>query len=314
MQVANFGKWNNFPGLHLSPYGLAIASQYETLEPWYCVIPTNLTNVAREQQNVTTDPLSYDVLIVGAHIQMTSGDNGQNVLLQVSDLESGRLWTVPEAIAGTPASAYGGVNGNAMPVIQLPENFFLPGGVLLKHEWKTYGTATGGNLTWIGLAMKNPIGGKRPETVIMPDGETIPIGSRLPWFDTVGLGEEISIIGSPAYVLGANNQFVGYSSVMDCNVSITGMSANWFVQNGLSTDPANLLVAIADKGAPRMWSPAKSPATLLLGDPASAFPVLPFTVPYELEPGHRMQFAVFNRNSASLTNGYITLRGVQHCI
>lgn len=313
MQFLNFGKFHNLPIVHLSPYALGIAAQYKDVSPWFCTIPTTLTNVAREEKVVVTEPLDHDVLIVAGHSQIDDGFNGQNVLLQISDLSTGLLWTVPSAIQGSPSTAYGGVKSNVMPVIQLPEAFFLPAGVRLKHVWKTYGLATGGDFTWIGIRLKNPVGGVTPKTVVLPDGSTIPIGSRLPWFNTLGLGEEISVIGSPAYVLGASNQFVGYSAPMDCPVSITGLSANWFVQSGVSTDPQNLLISVADKGQARFWSAGLGPSPSLLGDPASALPILPFTIPYELQPGDRMQFSVLNQNALALNNGYLTLRGVRHC-
>lgn len=311
MDALNLGWLRGYPGLHLSPYAVAIASKYKRVLPWYATIGTTLTNVTREHKIVTMDPLAYDVLIIGAHTQITDGDNGQNVLLQVSDLETQYLWTVPNSILGSPATAYGGVQTNAMPVLQLPEAFFLGGHVELKHEWKTYGTATGGSVTWIGVSLHDRKPTEDPHFVMMPDGNPIRIGDRLPWLNTLGIGEEISILGNPAYVMGARHQYMAFSDSVERRVSITDLVANFFEQGGSSSNPQNVLISFGDKGNPQTWS-IKGPSVSFLGDPATAYPALPLPIPYELAPGNRVQIGVLNRNNAAINNAYITLRGIQH--
>lgn len=301
-----------YPGIHFSPYALAIAQKYERVYPWFSTVDTSLTNVSREHKVVTSTPLAYDVLIMGAHTQMTSGDNGQNVLLQVSDLRGNYLWTVPNSILGSPASAYGGVNSNPMPLLQLPEAFFLPRNVELKHEWKTYGLASGGSITWLGVALFDRKPDHDPEWITMPSGEHIRIGDRLPWLNTIGLGEEISVLGAPAYVLGASNQFVGFSDSVNHRVSIYDLVSNFNVQSGVTTDPEDILISFADKGFAQTWTPRRAPSTGFLGSPDSAWPAMQLPVPYELAPGNRVQISVLSRKSVSITNAYITLRGVQH--
>lgn len=312
MELENFGKFRGLPVPYLSPYAIEICKKYKRVYPWFLTVPTTLTNVAREFKQVVTNPLNYDCLICGAHSQISDGDNGQNVLLQVSDLQTGYLWSVPNAILGSPSNAYGGVRSNVMPYLQLPEAFFLPGNVALKHEWKTYGLATGGTLTWFGVALMEKRTDVEPDYVTLPDGNIIKIGTRLPWLNTIGLGEEISIIGNPAYVYGARSLFTGFSDSVDRRVTLTDMVANFFVQGGLSTNPENFKIGFAVKGQAETWSPEKIPVTQFLGDPQTGFPALPLPVPCELLPGDRVQLALLNRNTVAINNAYITMRGIQH--
>lgn len=311
-EAQNLGYFRNYPGMHLTPYAQRIAEKYERVFPWYSTVDTTLTNVAREYKIVTSTPLNYDVLILGAHTQIDDGDNGQNVLLQVSDLQDNYLWTVPNSILGSPATAYGGVKSNAMPVLQLPEAFFLPKGVELKHEWKTYGLATGGTITWIGLALLDQKPDHDPVWIDMPDGSKIRIGDRRPWLNTLGIGEEISVLGNPAYVMGARNQYNLFSDSVAERVTITDLVSNFNIQNDVTTNPENILITFADKGQPHTWSARRAPSVSFLGDPATAYPALPLPIPYSLAPGNRVQISVLNRNSSAINNAYITLRGVNH--
>lgn len=314
MQIEEFGQLFALPIPDLTPYALGIASQYEEVLPWYCTVPTNMTGVTREHRIITTTPVEDDVLIIAAHCQPNPSDtnNGQYLLLQVNDLKNGLFWSTPNAIFGSPVTAYAGVKSNRIPVIQLPEAYFMRAGTSLRHQWKTYGSATGGTLTWIGVRLQKPIGGVAPEHVVLPDGPRIKIGSRMPWFDTIGLGEEVSVLGSPFYGLGASAQFVGKSTVMDCGVYVTGLSANWFTQLGVTTNPENLLVAISDSGNSRSWQIRRAPAPAVLGSPET-FPMLPFTKPYFLPPGHSLKISVQNQNATSLSNPYLTIHGIRLC-
>lgn len=310
--LVNLGLYRGFPGLHISPYAQAIAGKYGRVFPWYSTVETSLTGVTRELKVVLTTPVNYDVLIIGAHTQIDDGSNGQNVLLQVSDLRTGYLWTVPSSILGSPSTAYGGVKSNVMPLLQLPEAFFLPKNVELKHEWKTYGTATGGSITWIGLALFDRLSDQDADWVEMPDGKNIRIGERLPWMNTIGLGDEISILGNPALVMGARNQYVAFSDSTERPVTITDLVANFFFQNGVTTNPNNVKISFADKGQAQTWSSKRASSTGFLGDPATGYPALPLPVPYSLAPGDRVQIGVLNRGSMAINNAYITLRGIQH--
>ena len=312
MSFSSLGPYHNLPSLHLTPYAQGIVSQYATALPWFCTVPTNLTNVTREHQVVTITPVEDDVLIIGAHCQIDDGDNGQNVLLQVNDLKNGIFWSAPNAIFGTPATAYAGSKSNRISQVQLPEAYFLKAGTALRHQWKTYGLATGGTLTWIGLRLQNPIDGNSAEWAILPSGERVKVGSRLPWFCTVGLGEEISVLGSPAYVLGASNLFCGKTAVQDCDIELTGLSANFFVQSDATTTPADILISLTDSGNSRSWQTSKAPSTSMLGSPQT-WPVLPLYQPYKLRAGHSMKLAVHSNKSLAINNAYVTFHGVRLC-
>ena len=220
----NTGNYINYWGPQLTPYARAIMSAYRIALPVFITVPTNLTGTVREEIQVLTDPFEYDVLIVAANINMgttANGDDGQLIFLNIGDLQTGSMWSTPGPIDASPATSFGGSRGSAMPVLKLPEAFFLPAGVQLKHIWKMFSTtATGGTITWLAIQLVDPIGGKRPHSVQMPDGSNVKVGSRVPWFSTFALGSEINILGSPNYAMAADDaQYVQYCPSQDCDVS-----------------------------------------------------------------------------------------------
>jgi hypothetical protein len=314
LNSGNFvGSW----GPEITPYGIAIARRYLNQVPLYMTIPTKLTGVARQESNVISDPYQYDSLIVGAHISMGTefnGDNGQQIFLQVEDLRSGYLWSAPGQVGTSPCTAYGGSRSAAMPILVLPEAYFLPAGVSLRHSFSVISsTATGGSLTWIGIQLINPFQSGAPETIIMPDGKETRVGSRLPWLATIGLGTEISVIGSLRYVLASGSIYTQYTPPIDCDLEIHDIEANWFTQGDIDQLPANVLISIADKGQPDFWSPSRSPAPSLMADFSKAYPSLPFTKPYRLKAGHRLAITIQNTNELDINDAYITVRGVRMC-
>lgn len=314
LNSGNFiGGW----GPKITPYGMAIAKRYANQIPFYLTIPTRLTGVVRQERNVVSDPYQYDSLIVGAHIAMGSnanGDNGQQIFLQVEDLRTGYLWSAPGQVGTSPCTAYGGSRAAAMPILVLPEAYFLPAGVSLKHTFSVISsTATAGLLTWIGIQLINPFRSGAPETITMPDGVETRVGGRLPWLATIGLGTEISVIGSLRYVLAAGAIYTQYTPPIDCDVEIHDIEANWFTQGGADQLPANVLISIADKGEPQLWTPSRSPAPSMMADSTKAFPSLPFTKPYRLKAGHRLAITIQNTNTTDINDAYITVRGVRTC-
>lgn len=319
MSMLNSGNViGHYGGPVWTPYAQAIASHYSHIIPWFDTVPTNLSGVVRERQIVIHDGYEHDLLLFGAHINIgtdANGDNGQQVFLQVNDLETGITWTAPSPLDCSPATAYGGSRRQTMPILKLPEAFFLPANVQLRHEWRSLGAiATGGTLTWVGVQLINPKAGKRPKFVTMPDGKSIPVGSRLPWFSTTGLGDEIIILGSPFYVLGADSQsFREYYPPNDCDVEIHDIHANWFTQAGVDQDPKDVLFSLTDTGDRRMWSADKSPAPSVMGDVAKAYPALPLTKPYMLKQNRQLQLIVQNKNAAAINNAFVTIRGVRLC-
>jgi hypothetical protein len=312
----NSGNFIDYAGPLLTPYALAISDAYEVQVPLFMTVPTTLGNVTREEKVVITDPFQHDCLIIGAHINIGStinGDSGQSVILNVSDLTSGLLWALPSPLSGSPATAFGGSQFNAMPFIKLPEAFFLPAHTRLKHLWRVLGLATGGSITWVGLQLFKPKSGKTPTHVKMPDGSTIRVGSRIPWFCSVGLGTEISVLGSINYAMEVNRQYVQFTTATDCDVEIHDVNANWFTQNGISQNPTGILLSIGDKGQPQFWQPSRSPATALMGDFNKALPAMPFTKPYLQKAGDRLQLKSINQSGLTINNAIVTFRGVQLC-
>jgi len=312
----NSGNLHTYAGPYLTPYALAIADSYRDQRIVFLNIPTNLTNTVREEQVVISDTFDHDVLIIGAHIaigSVSNGDFGQQVLLQVSDMTTGLMWSTPNPLDASPATAYGGAYFNAMPFVKLPEAFFLPAGTRLRHQWKVLGLATGGSLSWVGIQLFRPRNGQRPTHVKMPDGSIVRVGSRVPWFCTLGMGTEISILGSPSFVLGNGNQYVQFTAPMDCPVEIHDLHANWFTQTGSTTNPEDVLIKIGDKGQPQFWQPSQTPATAILGDFNKAYPTMPLVKPYVQNAGDRLQITTINRSGAAINNALLTVRGVQLC-
>jgi hypothetical protein len=305
---------NSYWGSVLTPYARAICAGYQRVYPSYIVIPTQLTNVVREEKVFVTEPYQNDVLIIAAHTAIGNADNGdfgQQAFLSVEDLRSGITWSPPAPIDSAPATAYGGVQLRAMPVQLLPEAFFLPKGVRLKHTWRVFNSlVTGGSLTWLALQL---VDGQAPEWITMPDGSQTKLNTRMPWFSTIGLGTEINVLGSPFYVLGAGNLYSQYMPAMDCDVEIHSIHANWFTQLGRSTSPENVMVGIADKGEGRFWMPGRAPAISVYGDMAEVYPSLPFTKPYILKAGDRLQLSHLNTNAGAINNAFATVKGVRLC-
>lgn len=318
MDGLNTGNEINYWGPHLTPYARAIMAAYRVCAPSFITVPTNLTGTTREEVQVLIDPFENDVLLIGAGISMGTsfnGDFGQQIFLNVSDLQTGSFWSTPGPIDASPATSFGGSRANVMPVLKLPEAFFLPANVQLKHLWKVFSTtATGGSLTWMAIQLIDPIGGKAPYSVQMPDGSNVKVGSRVPWFSTIGLGTEISVLGSPNYALAGNDaQCVQYLPSQDCDVEITDIACNFFTQSDVSSMPENIRIAIADRKQPRFWTPTNTPSTAVFGDFSKVYPAMPFTKPYTLKRGHRLELIIQNKNEAVINNAYATVRGVKLC-
>lgn len=309
-----------FGGPEWTPYAQAIAEAYSTIVPFYLTVPTTLTGATRERKTFKTDPYQHDVLIFGAHVNIgnvDSGDSGQQVFLQVADLRTGIPWATPNSVNGSPATAFGGSQVQPMPILRLPEAFFLPRFVELQHDWKMINaaTVTGGSITWVGVQMinhcpENP----QVDCVTMPDGRTIKVGSRLPWFSTLGLGRESWSANSLTFNMNAGSHYLSYTPPQDCDIEIHEINANFFSQAGVSSNPQLIQVKISDAGEREMWTPDLAPSPAVLGSFSQAYPSLPFTKPYILKKGHRLQFLVRNGNpSTAIGNAYATIRGVRLC-
>lgn len=298
-----------------TPYAQAIADEYAIIVPFYMTVPTQLTGSVRQQTTVTTPGHLYDVLLLGAQIDMGSnsnGDNGQTIFLQVADAKSGIPWVAPAPVNAAPAVAFGGSRFQPSPILQLPEAFFLPKNTELNHNWSVLSTtATGGTLTWIGVQLIQPRKGKAPESVKLPTGQTVQVGSRMPWFSTIGLGTEISILGALSYALGPFNRYRNFTAPDGCEIEIHDVQANYFTQGGVSSTPNNILLGFSDRGQRENFQINLTPSPSLAGDVTKAYTSLPFVKPYRLKAGNRYQVSSLNLNASTINNAYLTLRGVR---
>lgn len=308
---------NPIGGLRWTPYALAIADCYDIVIPFFLTVNTGLTSTGQDVIKMT-DPYQFDTLLMGAHLNIgssaTDSDNGQQTFLNVTDSATGLTWVVPDWPDVAPATAFGGVATQVNPLLALPESYFLPAFTQLKHEWKSFSLATsGGSITWVGVQLIKPREGKRPEQVTMPDGRQIKIGSRLPWLSCLGLGTQGSTSNQPSYTLIDKAEYVGYTPAMSCDVEIHSIHAQFFSKQGVSTSPDNVRVTISDRGQRRMWGLNKAPAPSVFGSYTQIFQALPFTDPYLLKAGSRLQINSINQTGADIEEPYIVVRGVQRC-
>lgn len=332
-------------GPEWTPYAQAIADHYPIQAPWYLTKQQTQTRalVAVNQLPVvqTTQPQLYDVLILGMSVLITgtaTNDNGNFIYLQITDLETGIPWVAPNTIGYAPVLAFGGLNADPsagtfepMPATKLPEAYFMPRGTRLRLEWfllpppsvdPVNVTAT---LTMIGVQLINPRQGSRaPSHVTMPNGDTIPVGSRLPWFGCVPFGRR-SIVPASArnnasITLPDGEQVVQFLPPVDCPVEIHDAYANFLapdVTPGAPPDKVYFKVKLQDMMSMGDWTPEPSPAPSIFGNETQVFPQLPFAKPHLLKPEHRTAMAMLNAVSppfsVDLSVGTVTLRGVRLC-
>lgn len=318
--MINSGDWvKTWGGPEWTPYARAIASQYAIQIPWFLTVYSTLTGAALERRTVVTDPWQYDTLIFGAHINIGTdglGDNGQQVYLNMTDLEANIPWSVPNTIGASPMTAYGGSRVAAMPILKLPEAVFIPAHTRLRHDFKMINaqTVSGGTITWVGVQLINPCGLGAPECVVMPDGSKIRTGTRRPWMCTIGLGRETALAGALTYAMTASGNYLHYTPPVECDVEIHDIACNFFVQGGVTIPVDDVVIKIADAGERGMWTPSQAPVPSVFGNVAQVFPALPFSKPYLLRKNHRLQIFVLNRNTGTtINNAMATIRGVQLC-
>lgn len=312
-------KWD---GPFWTPYAQAIADNYPIQVPWFKTVRVDLPaagGLTPVTRTVTTAPYEHDVLIFGAYI---TGTDAQVPFIgvQVTHQESGIPWAVNNVLPFIPLSAFGGLNTNAASLFKWPEAFFLPRTTTLKLDFTLIDTSVGNpdaiTVTLAGAQLVR--NGPAPHMITMPDGEEIRIDSRLPMFLTAGLGRR----ALSAFTLNANTQDIQYLPPIECDVEIHDASASVICSHSTRTinEDVNLLVKLTIMGIETGWTPRLSPITGVFGGPGATggstqiFPALPFTKPFLLPKGHRIQIAEQNNNAAeNITNGYLTFRGVRRC-
>jgi hypothetical protein len=332
-------------GPEWTPYAQAIADHYPIQVLWYLTKTVNLPVVADTRVTQITSPQLYDVLILGMSALVFNtplqNDNGNFIYLNITDKETGIPWVAPNTIGFAPLPAFAGVNlptvGPSLanlsvtPIIKLPEAFFLPRGVQLKLDWIQVGGAAPVNknatLTMIGVQLINPNqGSKAPSHVTMPNGNTIPVGSRMPWFSCVPFGGRLStgvIRGFDNFTLPIGRQLMQFFPPIDCNVELHNTYGNFLVSPtaydglaGAGFDTTFLTMKFTDMGAENDWTPGLSPTPALLGKETDTEPVMPFLKPVYLEKGHRTAMTAQNNTTAvagQVNQGTVTLRGVRLC-
>lgn len=305
-----------------TPYAERIASHYQRIVPWYSSLSSDLTTPP-SRRTVLTRPYQHDVLIFGASALVTGGTNGVNgqlILLQVTHEETGLTWASPNILNSAPLPAYAGVNLERTPVLRLPDVFFLPKNTQLRLDWSAVLSATqafNARITFVGVQLIDPFDGNPPREIVMPDGKTINVGDRIPWFGTAGLGRrsDAESLQGPGFILQGGEQRVQYLAPADCDIEIHDLYAN-FITNIFSGAAPDLVVKIVDMGTETNWNPVKSPIQSIFGDETNINPALPFTKPYLLKKNHRISILMQHNNGpggGSITDGLLTLRGVRLC-
>jgi hypothetical protein len=317
----------DWTGPRWTPFAQAIANNYGASLPWFY---NELVTLAATptRQTVLTPPQINDVLIVGAHVQSALPERLPFVYLQVTHQESGVQWAAPTVLPFFPLTAFAGVNGNAMPNLKLPEAFFLPAHTQLKLDWTLLGNpafvdTTTLRLTLLGVQLVGPRGGRAPERVTMPNGQQVRTDGRLPLFMTMGVGRRGP--GGVVFIIGASaTEVVQYLPPIDCDVEIHDACSNLispafdFINVLQGTSFLNFKITIM--GAENQWTPYLSPLITIFGGQGGGtggatlvYPALPYTKPYLLLKGQRIQVAQQNNNALEFINGDLTFRGVRLC-
>lgn len=332
-------------GPEWTPYAQAIADHYPIQVPWYLTKQQAQTRavVAINQLPVVqvTRPQLYDTLIMGMSVAITgtaTNDNGNFIYLQITDLETGIPWVAPNTIGYAPVLAFGGLNADPsagtfqpMPVTKLPEAYFMPKGTRLRLEWFLLPpplvdpvnlTAT---LTMVGVQLINHKPGfTAPRKVIMPNGNEIGVGSRVPWLACVPFGRRSIVPASarnnPSITLPNGEQVAQFLPPVNCPVEIHDAYANFLapdVTPGAPPDKTYFKVKLQDMMSSGDWTPEPSPAPSIFGNETQVFPALPFAKPHLLKPEHRTAMVIMNTVSppfsVDLSVGSVTFRGVRRC-
>jgi len=330
-----------------TPYAEAVAANYRSVAPFYLNVPTTLTGASDERKTVNVPAHQYDRLFFAAHVQacveggetgdriitedgdgvitedgddvITEGGGtspsmcgGQQVYLQVSDDRTGIKWATLAPIDAAPMSAYGGSGEQVMPLIKLPEAFFLPKNVDLRHDFKVLNaTMDGGRITWVGVQLAD---GVAPEFVDVPGCGQIKVGSRIPWFAVIGLGRQ-QINLSADFQFNSGRRIIAYTQPAECDVEIHDIHGQFTLDvEDLGGNPDLIQFSLAETGQRRFWTQNFTPSRNFLGDTTKAFPTMPLPKPYLLKKGRKLELTAFNNVSGiGIADGFVVLRGVMRC-
>lgn len=313
-------------GPRWTPYAERIASHYKNIVPWFLTVSSGL-GTPPDRNTATTRPYQHDVLIMGcsAHVAGAAPDNGNFIYLQITHQETGLSWAAPNVMNSAPLPAYAGINNSGMPIVALPDAFFLPKHTTLRLDWAAIAGPTNppitintnARITFVGVQLIGPFNGQAPKQVAMPDGKTINVGDRLPWFGTIGLGTPngVSALQGRGFVLTTRQQRTQYIGPVDCDVELHDAYANFLA--GGTADSTNLFLKLVDRGTATYWNPSQSPVTSIFGSELQVNPAMPLSIPYLLRKDHRMQIVALNNvagaGTSDIFNGLVTFRGVRLC-
>lgn len=321
----NTGDWvgSQLKGPHWSPYAQAIADAYPVQIPWFCTLPSNLVEgvTFQDRKTILTPPQQHDVLIFGAYAiaRGPNPDNGRYTLLQITHEETGIPWAVPNVVGHIPLGAIAGVDApegfpgaNRTTVLKLPEAFFLPAHTQLRLDWTQAAIDFGSNLdtllTFVGVRL---IGGKAPKEVAMPDGSIIRVGSRLPWFMTLVMGNSAPFFQGIDWILANDSQDVQFTAPQDCEIEIHDA----FFNLKFFTVSEAFLTKLTGMGDTRIWTPQLTPIPAWTGSERDVHPAMPFPKPFVLKPNNRLsvleQIGVIDLQGRLWC--MVTFRGVRLC-
>jgi hypothetical protein len=305
---------SGYPPL-LTPYAQAIADLYRVQVPQYITIPTTLTGVALQQKTVVTDPFENDVLIMGAVIQPgDDADNGQSIFLNLFNRQDSINWVVPNIVGAAPLTSFGGNGSQPTSVMRLPEAYFLPKHTRLQHNFTqpTGAAVTGGSITWVGIQLYQPLYDPMPECVNV-NGQSIRIGSRMPWFAALPIGVRSFTAGVLTFTWAAGASLLYVTPPVDCNLEVHDLHTTAFDTSDVTNDPNNLMVKISTAGRRDMWTPDLSPFTGVFANRTQIYGAMPMSVPLILYKNQRLQFRFQNNSAGSVVKRMAVVRGVRLC-
>jgi hypothetical protein len=315
-------------GPYWTPYAQAIADYYPNQVPWFLTARADLGAAAAgvpSRLTVLTSPYLYDVLIFGAMITGTA-TQVPFIGIQVTHDQSGIPWAAPNVLPFIPLTAFGGLNVNATSLFRWPDAFFFPKHTRLKLDFSLIDTVIGNpdlvTVTFVGVQL---IGSEAPKWITMPNGSKIRADSRLPLFMTMGLGQR----SGQVFTLDVTQHRIQYLPPIGCDVEIHDLSSNLIsaafpISEGVALTPGASSAVIKETvmGIEGGWTPNQTPVPAVFGGPGGSpdgsltqvYPALPYTKPFLLPKGHRIQLDMQNNSIAgAFTNGYLTFRGVRLC-
>jgi hypothetical protein len=316
-----------------TPYARGIAAHYPIQVPLFLTTPITLSNVPADLNRprvVLTRPQLYDSLIFGMSFTQNADINtaGQTYL-NITHQETGIPWVAPNTIGFAPLPAFAGYIGLSsvgfpvMFISKLPDAFFLPRGTQLKLEFLPtrldVTPAVNIILNMYGVQLINHAAGSRaPETVTMPNGETIRVGSRLPWFGCVPFGARPNVAGLRLffdYELNPLEQTVAYGPPSDCDVEVHDTYASFLDSaDEFSTNRSLLRTKVDDTRIREDWTPQFVPVQAVYGSLIQLNPTMPYVKPQILQRDHKILVVAQNNNLEGVVDdGTVTFRGVRRC-